>query len=76
MEESDSLDIMSESFPLDELSRKRLDDILTELNTYWIIEETKSRQRSRDTNILEGLRNTAYFHAVANQRRIKKELIY
>jgi hypothetical protein len=29
-----SLDIMAENHPLDELSRKRLDDILIELNTF------------------------------------------
>jgi hypothetical protein len=34
MEEYDSLDIMAENQPLDELSRKRLDDISIELNTY------------------------------------------
>jgi hypothetical protein len=38
MEEYDSLDILAETQPLDELNRKRLDDILIELNTYWVIE--------------------------------------
>jgi hypothetical protein len=57
------------------MSTKNLEDILIELNSYSIIDETKDRQRSRDRHILEGDRNIAYFHDVANQRRRKKGLI-
>jgi hypothetical protein len=41
MEEYDTLDILAETQPLDEPSRKRLEDILIELNTYWVIEEQR-----------------------------------
>lgn len=74
MEEFDILDIFSEQNLLTDQEKGRLKQISTELDEIWTVEETKIWQRSRDKNILEGDRNTAYFHALANQRRRKTSL--
>jgi len=51
-----------------------LDDTVRDLEKIWILEEIKARQRSRDINIREGGRNTAYFQAISNQRARKKRM--
>jgi hypothetical protein len=44
------------------------------LDKIWALEEIRARQRARDRIILEGDRNTAYFHAIANHRNRKKKI--
>lgn len=74
MREFETLDVLQESGHLCGEDRNRMQDILDELEGIWRMQETKARQRSRERNIKEGDRNTAYFQAMANQRDRKKRI--
>jgi hypothetical protein len=66
MQEYDLLDVKAENHFLSGIESDRIQAILRDLNNYWIIEETKAKKKARDRDIVEGDRNTAYFHVVAN----------
>jgi hypothetical protein len=70
------LDEEDEHRMLDESEKSRKKHLASELEQIWRLEEIRTKQRSRDRNVLEGDRNTAYFHAVANQRCSKKRIEY
>jgi hypothetical protein len=44
------------------------------LEHIWSLDEFRARQRARDKDILEGDRNTTYFHAPASHRCRKKKI--
>jgi hypothetical protein len=75
MEEYDSLDVKAENEALSDSELARMKYIHLEVQKLWLKDEVKAKQRSRDRDIKEGDKNTAYFHAVANQRR-RKTLIH
>jgi plasmid maintenance system killer protein len=68
------LDQALEERDLEEVEWNRYKQLEEELDKFWRMEEIKIRQRSRDRDILEGDRNTTYFHALANYRSKKKRI--
>jgi hypothetical protein len=72
MEGYDLLDIKSESQILSVEEKARFDFILNDLRSFWILEETKAKQTSRERFIVEGYRNTAYFSCSSKSEKKEK----
>jgi hypothetical protein len=71
----DALDALSEQQPLTEEEKVRRRGLNLELDKVLKIEEIKARRRSRDRDVKERDRNTAYFFAKANQQGRKKVVV-
>lgn len=61
LKEYDNLDLKYEAGLLLPREKKKMDDIMRDLENIWSLEEIKARRRSRDRIVKEGDRNTAYF---------------
>lgn len=67
------IDIKYESRLVDR-RKARMNSIMRDLENILTSEEIKARQRSKDRNVKEGDKNTAYFQAIANQRARKERI--